>query len=127
MLKVITTIVLLLAGQLAVHAQSDQQMCETLQALAAQGNKDAGTKVDRITTHMGMTVMCNMKVVDFRKSLDVPASHLGADWLETKQRQWNEIYCNNPGFSMLIAQGWTISTTMIDSEGKRYVIRAVCR
>ena len=79
MRKLITFLALLAACQSAAGAQqpADQQICEMLQGTAAKSNKDAGTKVDSITTHMGMTVLCNMKVVDFRKTIDVPASRTG--------------------------------------------------
>jgi hypothetical protein len=98
-----------------------------MQETAAKSNKDAGSKVGSVTTHMGMAVLCNMKVVDFKKRLDVPFSALGSGWEDRKQAEWNQIYCNNVGFSQAIANGWHISTTTTDADGKRHYIEAKCR
>jgi hypothetical protein len=117
-----------LALPMPLQAQqfTDAMFCQAMQEIATQGNKDAGTKVDAVTTHMGIAVLCNMKIVDFKKRLDISFRVMDAGWEGRKQAQWNQIYCTNPGFVQAIASGWTISSTMTDAEGKRHYMEAKC-
>ena len=130
MRKMLTTAGVLLALLAPSQAQQtgDPQICEKLQALAVRSNKEAGKKknADGTTTHMGMTVSCDAKTVDFKKRIDVPASKLRPDWRLITQWGWNEFSCGNPAYARLIAKGWTISSSLVDSEGGRHVFRATC-
>jgi hypothetical protein len=89
----------------------DALFCQVMEETAAKSNKDTGSKVDAVATHMGIAVLCNMKVVDFKKHIDVPFGSFEAGWEDRRQAQWNQIYCNNLGFSQAIANGWRISAT----------------
>jgi hypothetical protein len=118
---------LIFAHPLGAQQFTDGQFCDWMKEIAAKSNKDAGAKVDAMTTNLGMAVLCNMKVIDFKKRLDVPMSNLAAGWEERKQSQWNEIYCNNIAFAQAIAAGWTISLTLTSVDGKRHYMEAKCK
>ena len=105
---------------------TDAIFCRWMQDFATQANKDAGTKVDAVTTHEGLAVLCNMKLVDFKKRLEVPFTAMKAGWDGRKQAQWNQIYCTDPGFMQAIKSGWRISSTMTDVEGNRHYMEATC-
>ena len=125
----VTLIAACLTWPLPLQAQpfTDALFCQAMQEIATQRNKDAGTKVDAVTTDLGIAVLCNMKVVDFKKRIDLAFSQMDPGWQDRKQSQWNRIYCNNPGFAKAIANGWRISSTTTDTEGKRHHMEANCR
>ena len=106
---------------------TDAWFCQFMKEAADKSYKDVGSKVDSVTINLGMGVLCNMKVVNYKKRLEVPFSAFNAGWEQRKQAQWNQIYCNNVGFAEAIASGWTISVTTIDADGKQHYMDAKCR
>lgn len=111
----------------AAQQFSEASFCRAMQEFAAKSNMDAGTKVDSVTTHVGLAVLCNSKLIDFKKRLDIPFTAMKAGWEGRKQDQWNQIYCNDPTFAAAIRAGWRVSYTMTDSDGRRLYAEAECK
>ena len=82
--------------------------------------------VDPVTRNDGMAVLCNTKVVEYKKSMIVDFSMLRDGWKERKQKQWNSIYCDGSHWQKLIDDGWTVSTTLISKSGERFWFKAEC-
>jgi hypothetical protein len=117
----------LLAPEARAQQYSDAVFCRLSQEIADKANKDAGSRVDAITINIGMAVLCEMQIVDFKKRIKVSFSAFKAGWQARQQAQWNQIYCQ-PGsaFRQAIDAGWTISTTITDVDGERHYMEAKC-
>ena len=97
-----------------------------MQETAVGLNKDIGAKLDRITTNQGMSVLCNTKIVTYRKSISVPISSMPENWVQRTQMQWNQIYCENIAYGPAIKSGWKIAMTMVDVNGRMQQFVAHC-
>ncbi len=105
---------------------SDKEFCKAMTDLMTNINKDAGQMVDATTRNDGGAVLCNSKIVDYKKFLKAPSTAMREGWKERKNAQWNEIYCKGP-FLDAIRNGWTISTTLTTIDGDRTWIKANCK
>jgi hypothetical protein len=106
---------------------SDEDSCVALKRFADKANKDAGSMLDRVTRNDGMSVLCETKIIDFNKFLNIDPSALRDGWQERKQQQWNDIYCHDEYWSKAISAGWTVAQTMTFANGKRYWMTAECK
>jgi hypothetical protein len=112
---------------LNASAFDHQSFCKNLREFAVTSNQDAGSMLDAVTRHDGMAVLCNAKIVDFKKFILVNVSEFRDGWRERKQFQWNNTYCTNEAFRPAIDAGWTIASTVTFKDGSRYFLKAVCR
>jgi hypothetical protein len=125
-LRALLALPLVLPMSAAETQFNDKAFCDVIKQFAEKANKDTGSMLDPVTRSDGMAVMCETKIVDFKKFLIVDDSNLRDGWLQ-KQQQWNDIYCKDNGWSKAIANGWTVTQTLTSVNGKRYSIKAECR
>jgi hypothetical protein len=118
---------MLLATDGRAQEHSDALFCRQIQDVADKANKDIGSRLDAVTIQIGMAVFCNVKIVDFKKRVEMPFDSFKAGWQAPKQAQWNQIYCE-PGsaFRQAIDAGWTIGSTTADANGVRHYMVAKC-
>jgi hypothetical protein len=106
---------------------SEDEFCSQITEMAEKLNAEGSSMVDAGTRQDGMAAICSLKVVEFKKFVNMPITSLREGWQGRKQAQWNKIYCdNNSPFRSAIDNGWTIGvlTTFIDGEQHR--IKAAC-
>ncbi|MFT5446557.1 MAG: hypothetical protein ACI9DC_001726 [Gammaproteobacteria bacterium] len=109
-----------------VAISQDIGACTELRPIVDTINKDAGAMVDGWTQNLGAALLCNSKVIDFKKKLITPFSMLNPGWQGRKQKQWDQIYCNDKEWRALISAGWTVAHTLVSSVGERFYMKAEC-
>lgn len=105
---------------------SNEHFCQVLEQIQKDLQEHIDTTMDPVTKIDDMIVLCDTKVLVFKKYLASAAEHLRAGWQEHKQAQWNDLYCNDAITSAAIADGWTIATELTTTDGKRLWYTAEC-
>ena len=105
---------------------SEAEFCALLSDFAIKQNVAKGEMIDAITRNEGMSVSCDTKIVDFKKSaaLTSPELYLRRSGI---QKQWNQHYCTNKEWTPIFAAGWSASTTIAALDGKSLTVTAECR
>ncbi|MBX9726688.1 MAG: hypothetical protein K2X09_05425 [Rickettsiales bacterium] len=104
----------------------DAGYCEGMQKLQMKVNADSGAMLDAYTRNDGVSVLCNTKVVEFKKSLLTNSTDLREGWQERKASQWDKIYCEMPALEA-IKSGWTIGFSLVTKDGVRFWHKAECK
>jgi hypothetical protein len=88
---------------------------------------EAGVWLDEYTRNESVSVHCSMRMIEFRRHLDMPPAELTNDWRTREKRRWNQAHCSDPGWRQAILSGWTIASTLITTTGERIWYTANCR
>ena len=96
----------------------DHAFCAQMQASAARDDTRPGTIIDRKTTHGGVLVDCERRLVDMRTMLD---RRVTKAWLRTQQRYWGDDMCAEPAVSEATSNGWKVTATIV-ANGKTIAI-----
>jgi hypothetical protein len=107
-------------------AFDDAAFCQRLTDFAAKANEDKGSAIDGLSSNEGVSVSCDTKTLIFHKALALSMSELGTTWHASKQQEWNAIYCANPDWSPILANGWKVAASLTTFDGKRMTIFAQC-
>jgi hypothetical protein len=124
-LALLACLVLCLIPSITMAQMTDAEICEQLQEAAAELNKEAGAKIDNSTTLDNVLVLCNLKIFEYRKSINVVSPNLKPGWEERRQRNWNRMMCKDP-MLLAIRSGWSIKERLFSSDGEAYIISAKC-
>jgi hypothetical protein len=102
-----------------LHAFDNTQFCQAVTQLVRAAGEDVGTWVDRSTRNDGVEIICNRKLVHFKRFARAPAPALSGDWKEAKTEEWRGAYCTSALWREAIENGWLISATVTTSSGER--------
>lgn len=116
-------------GVVSVPAFSldDRTFCSLAEQLAETENAGGVRMVDAVTRFDVVVVLCELKLVDYKKFVSVRMSNLEIGWKSKRQAKWNEGICKLAHLPELISHGWTISETTTFKDGRRNVIKAKCK
>lgn len=103
------------------------QFCSDKIQQAEADQLEAGVWLDEFTRNESVSVHCSMRMIEFRRYLDLPSSELGNDWRMREKRRWNQAHCSDPDWREAIRNGWTIASTLITTTGERIWYTAKCR
>jgi len=119
--------VLLALAPAAAGAFDHAQFCAEKIEQAEADQLEAGVWLDEFTRNESVSVHCSMRMIEFRRHLDMPSSDLGDDWRNREKRRWNQAHCNDPDWRAAIQNGWTVASTLITTTGERIWYTANCR
>ena len=132
-------LVLLMVLGFSISAQAqtnelDNMICSASQGLADELNTDVGSEIERtttserviVTTNEGVTVLCDTKLVTYKRSISVAISSLPEKWAARTQKEWNELHCENDARVFAINNGWTFQLSMVDVDGRTQNFVARC-
>lgn len=88
--------------------------CRELLAFEEQTNRTLPRKTDSITTLIQIRVNCELKIATYVFQIDANDSDLAPGWKERKQRQHDQLHCNQDGLASTL--GWTARTTLYSRE-----------
>ncbi len=88
---------------------------------------EAGVWLDELTRNDSVSVHCSMRMIEFRRNLDLPSNELDDDWRRREKARWNAAHCNDPDWREAILNGWTVASTLITTSGERIWYTASCR
>ena len=88
---------------------------------------EAGVWLDEFTRNESVSVHCSMRMIEFRRYLDLPSSDLDDTWRQREKTRWNSAHCSDPDWHEAIRHGWTIASTLITTTGERIWYTARCR
>jgi hypothetical protein len=108
-----------LAASDRARAFDSTQFCQAVMQMARAAAGDVGTWVDRSTRNDGVEVVCDRKLVHFKRHSTAPASTLQGSWKDAKTQQWQGAYCTNPIWREAVDNGWLISETVTTTTGER--------
>lgn len=101
--------------------------CSEMIRQAEADQLESGLWLDEITRQDTVTVHCSMRMIEFRRHLELPSSDLGNEWRANEKRRWNESHCTDPNWREAIRNGWTVASTLITSTGESIWYAASCR
>ncbi len=101
------------------RAFDNTQFCQAVNQLARAAAGDVGTWVDRSTRNDGVEIVCDRKLVHFKRTSSAPAGTLRGNWREAKTQEWRGAYCANPIWREAVDNGWLISATVTTTTGER--------
>jgi hypothetical protein len=101
--------------------------CAEKTELADNHQLEAGVWLDEFTRNDTVTVHCSMRMIEFRRYLDLPSSDLDDVWRQREKTRWNSAHCSDPDWHQAIRAGWTIASTLITTTGERIWYTARCR
>lgn len=88
---------------------------------------EAGVWLDEFTRNDTVNVHCSMRMIEFRRYLDLPSGELDDAWRQREKARWNSAHCSDPDWHAAIRAGWTIASTLITTTGERIWYTARCR
>ncbi|MFM9849910.1 MAG: hypothetical protein ACKVP3_22490 [Hyphomicrobiaceae bacterium] len=88
---------------------------------------EAGVWLDEFTRNDTVNVHCSMRMIEFRRYLDMPSGELDDAWRQREKIRWNSAHCSDPDWYEAIRAGWTIASTLITTTGERIWYTARCR
>ena len=88
---------------------------------------EAGVWLDEFTRNESVSVHCSMRMIEFRRYLDLPSSDLDDVWRQREKTRWNSAHCSDPDWYEAIRHGWTVASTLITTTGERIWYTARCR
>jgi len=101
--------------------------CAEKVQLAEADQLEAGVWLDEYTRNESVSVHCSMRMIEFRRHLDLASSDLGNDWRTREKGRWNQAHCSDPDWRQAIRNGWTIASTLITTTGEHIWYTANCR
>jgi hypothetical protein len=101
--------------------------CTEKTDLADNHQLEAGVWLDEYTRNDTVHVHCSMRMIEFRRYLDMPSSDLDDAWRQREKTRWNSAHCSDPDWYEAIRAGWTIASTLITTTGERIWYTARCR
>ena len=103
------------------------EFCAEKMRLAEADQLEAGVWLDEFTRNESVSVHCSMRMIEFRRHLDIPSNELGDSWRIREKNRWNQPHCSDPDWREAIRNGWTIASTLITTTGERIWYTASCR
>jgi hypothetical protein len=100
-------------------AFEDSQFCLAVREILRSASPDVGTWADRFTRNDGVEIICEQKLVHFKRYYGAPASALREAWKDRKAEEWESGYCKRPMWSDAVKNGWIISATITTITGER--------
>jgi hypothetical protein len=119
--------IILALSTLPAHALDDGEFCADMTEQARTGQLEAAVWLDENTREETVNVRCPMRMIEFRRHLDMPSSDLTDEWRQREKNRWNEAHCSDPLWREAIRAGWTIASTLITTTGERIWFTARCR
>ena len=101
------------------RAFDNTQFCLAVREIARSAAGDAGSWVDRFTRNDGVEIVCDQKLVHFKRYFGAPASALRDAWQERKAEEWEGAYCKRPLWREAVDNGWIVSATVTTVTGQR--------
>ena len=117
--SIVTLFLAVAAARSPSLAFEDSQFCLAVREIIRSARTDVGTWADRFTRNDGVEIICERKLVHFRRYYGAPASALREAWKERKAEEWESGYCKRPMWSEAVENGWTISATVTTITGER--------
>jgi hypothetical protein len=105
----------------------DARDCSIMEKIADDMQAELPKIVDRATRLDGFVVLCSLRTVSNAKFVDADLAQMRSGWRERKQRQWNEINCENEAFLPMIRRGWRFVQVFTLRSGERYSMDAICK
>ena len=102
-----------------VQAFDNTQFCQAVTQWANAAVGDAGTWLDRSTRNDGVEIICNRKIVHFKRFSNVSASALQGSWREAKAEEWQSGTCARSMWREAVENGWVVSATVTTKGGQR--------
>ena len=103
----------------SARAFDNTQFCQAVTQMVRAAAGDVGTWVDRSTRNDGVEIVCDRKLVHFKRTSNAPAGTLRGNWREAKTQEWRGAYCANPIWREAVDNGWLISATVTTTTGER--------
>lgn len=107
------------AGSGPARSFDNTQFCQAVTEFVRAATPDVGTWLDRSTRNDGVEIICNRKLVHFKRYSSTPGSALRDTWKENKTQEWQGAYCTKPMWRDAIDNGWSISATITTVTGER--------
>lgn len=101
--------------------------CTEKTGLADSHQLESGVWLDEFTRNDTVNVHCSMRMIEFRRYLDMPSGDLDDAWRQREKTRWNSAHCSDPDWHEAIRAGWTIASTLITTTGERIWYTARCR
>jgi len=102
----------------ASRAFEDQQFCLAVKEIM-RSSGEVGTWADRFTRNDGVEVICDRKLVHFKRYYGAPASAVTDTWRDRKAEEWESGYCKRSLWKEAVENGWIISSTIATITGER--------
>jgi hypothetical protein len=115
------------AGLARAQTFDHAAFCAEKTGLADNHQLEAGVWLDEFTRNDTVNVHCPMRMIEFRRYLDMPSSELDDAWRQREKTRWNSAHCSDPDWYEAIRAGWTIASTLITTTGERIWYTARCR
>jgi hypothetical protein len=97
----------------------DEQFCLAVREIIRSSTFDVGTWADRFTRNDGVELICDRKLVHFKKYYGAPSSAITDAWRDRKAEEWESGYCKRSLWSEAISSGWIISSTVATITGEQ--------
>ena len=102
----------------ASRAFEDQQFCLAVREIM-RSSAETGTWADRFTRNDGVEIICDRKLVHFKRYYGAPASAVTDTWRDRKAEEWESGYCKRSLWREAVENGWIISSTIATITGER--------
>lgn len=122
----VNTMLVVLASAPA-YAFDHAEFCAAKLAEAQSDRLEAGVWLDEVTRNESVAVHCSMRMIEFRRHLDLPPAELTNTWRAREKSRWNRAHCSDPTWQEAIRNGWTIASTLITRTGERIWYTASCQ
>jgi hypothetical protein len=110
-----------------VVAFDDADFCVAIKQWAAATDGDVGVWVDRKTRNAGVMVVCDRKLVEFRRFTYSPSSSLDGAWRASKAAEWSGAHCGSPLWTQAIRNNWKIALSVTAADGGHVLLHAECK
>jgi hypothetical protein len=108
-----------LAGPARAQTFDSVQFCQAVKQWVSAAAGDAGTWIDRSTRNDGVEIICDRKIVHFKRTSTLPARVSDDAWKDAKTEEWRSGYCVDAMWREAIDNGWLISATVTTKGGQR--------
>ncbi len=106
---------------------NEEVFCNYMKDFSQKVNSEGPVWVDHATRQDGVAVICNTKIVEYKKFMNVSSADLRVGWQERKQEQLNDIHCTDDSpFRQAIDNGWNIKMLLTFIDGKTARFTAYC-
>jgi hypothetical protein len=102
-----------------LHAFEDRQFCLAVREIIRSSSFDVGTWADRFTRNDGVEIICDRKLVHFKRYYGAPASAVTDSWRDRKAEEWESGHCKRSPWSEAVENGWIVSSTVTTITGER--------
>lgn len=110
--------VITLAAATAPAAAFDHtQFCQAMSHSARAARINVGTWIDRGTRNDGMEVLCERRIIHFKRYSRVEKA--SEAWKEARTEDWRSAYCRSSTWREAIENGWLVSATFTTAGGER--------